>query len=114
MKELLNYVAWGTKNIRGDVLIETGVNDVLSLDVDGVPYNLVLDAGKYHTLREKHESELVDALNQKAIAQSIPIDIVLGGSLDDNGKVNYVVFGHKNAGGTIDNFRGSMKSLIFV
>ncbi|TVX86090.1 hypothetical protein [Paenibacillus agilis] len=104
---------WGNVNIRGEVKIELGINDLLSFDVDGIPYSITLDTGTYVTVRELHTSEFVEALSQKVIAQQIPIDVLLGGSLDDQGKVNYIVFNHKNPNGKITNFRGTMKSLIF-
>lgn len=108
MTELL----WGTKDIRGDVKITKGTNDTLTFDVDGNSYLITLEEGVYHTLREKHSSALVEALNDKVAQQTIPVDVLLGGALNDDGKVNYVVFEHKS-GGVIDNFGGTMKSLIF-
>ncbi|MDT8975030.1 hypothetical protein RQP50_02095 [Paenibacillus sp. chi10] len=108
MAELL----WGTKDIRGDVKITKGANDTLTFDVDGNSYSVTLDEGVYHTLREKHSSALIQALSEKVAQQTIPIDVMLGGALNDDGKVNYVVFEHQS-GGVIDNFGGTMKSLIF-
>ncbi|EPY09416.1 MULTISPECIES: hypothetical protein [Paenibacillus] len=103
---------WGTKDIRGDVKIMKATNDTLTFDVDGSSYTITLEEGVYHTLREKHSSALVEALKEKVMQQTIPIEVMLGGALNDDGKVNYVVFEHKS-GGVIDNFGGTMKSLIF-
>lgn len=105
-------LVWGTKDIRGDVKITKGANDTLTFDVDGNSYSVTLDEGVYHTLREKHSSALVEALKEKVVQQTIPIEVMLGGALNDDGKVNYVVFEHKS-GGVIDNFGGTMKNLIF-
>jgi hypothetical protein len=112
---MANLTVWGTKNIRGEVVVTAGVNDTLTLDVDGVNYTVTLAPKTYKTLRELHWSEFVGALNTAFALQGIPVDVKLGGALNDDGKQSLVVFVHKFNTGTerIENFGGNMKSLIF-
>ncbi|MGG0794864.1 hypothetical protein ABE137_12760 [Brevibacillus laterosporus] len=113
---MANLRVWGTTNIRGNVTITTGVNDKLTVDVDGIGYTIILSGKAYKTVRELHKSEFVDELNNAFKSKGIPVEVKLGGALNDQGKVNYVVFIHKNSAGSekIENFGGNMKSLIFA
>lgn len=113
---MANLSVWGTKNIRGDVTVTTGVNDTLTVDVDGINYTILINEKTYKTIRELHKSEFVDELNNAFISKGIPVEVKLGGALNDQGKVNYVVFVHKfNTGSEkIENFAGNMKALIFA
>ncbi|WP_145921883.1 hypothetical protein [Paenibacillus sp. O199] len=104
---------WGSVDINKQVAITTS-NNIFTFSVDGTPYTLTMPSGTYKTIREKHESELVQTITTAASSQSIPVQFKLGGMHYDE-KYNVLIIEHtdKENEHVLDNFTGSANSTLF-
>lgn len=113
--DIINYgqQVWGTVNITNKVTI-TSSNNTLAFDVDGTTYTITVPNGTYTTIREKHESELIQAITTAASSLSIPVQFRLGGMHYDQ-KFNVMIIEHtdKDNEHTMDNFSGSANGTLF-
>ncbi|PYE51459.1 hypothetical protein HUB98_05570 [Paenibacillus barcinonensis] len=105
--------AWGSVDIHNQVTI-TASNNTFTFSVDGTPYTITLSNGTYNTIREKHESELVQAITTAASSLSIPVVFRLGGMHYDQ-KYNVLIVEHidKVSEHVLDNFTGSANDTLF-
>lgn len=104
---------WGSVDITNQVII-TSSNNTLTFDVDGTAYTVALPNGTYNTIREKHESELIQAITTAASSLSIPVQFKLGGMHYDQ-KYNVLILEHtdKDNAHVLDNFTGSANETLF-
>lgn len=104
---------WGSVDINKEVAI-TSSNDTFTFSVDGTPYTITLPTGTYKTIREIHNSELVEAITTAASTLSIPVQFNLGGMHYDQ-KYNVLMIEHtdKENEHVLDNFTGSANDTLF-
>ncbi|MFE6075599.1 hypothetical protein ACFVQB_14100 [Paenibacillus sp. NPDC057886] len=104
---------WGSSDINNQVTI-TSSNNAFTFSVDGTAYTITLPNGTYKAIREKHESELVQAITSAASSLSIPVQFKLGGMHYDQ-KYNVLIIEHtdKDNEHMLDNFTGSANSTLF-
>ena len=107
------HQVWGSVDINNQVTI-TSSNNTFTFNVDGTPYTLTVPNGTYSTIREKHESELVQAITIAASSLSIPVVFRLGGMHYDQ-KLNVLIIEHtdKDSEHVLDNFTGSANDTLF-
>ncbi|MBD8836257.1 hypothetical protein IFU39_00290 [Paenibacillus sp. CFBP 13594] len=104
---------WGSVEINKQVTI-TSSNNTFTFNVDSTPYTLTLPDGIYTTIREKHESELVQAITTAASSLAMPVVFKLGGMHYDQ-KYNVLIVEHtdKENEHVLDNFTGSANDTLF-
>ncbi|WP_145413463.1 hypothetical protein [Paenibacillus xylanexedens] len=104
---------WGSVDINKQVTI-TSSNNTFTFSVDGTPYTITLPTGTYNTIREKHESDLVQAITTAASSLSVPVQFKLGGMHYDQ-KYNVLIIEHtdKEDEHVLDNFTGSANDTLF-
>ncbi|RPK31748.1 hypothetical protein EDO6_02375 [Paenibacillus xylanexedens] len=92
----------------------TSSNNTFTFTIDDTSYTITLPNGTYKTIREKHESELVQAITSAASSLSIPVQFKLGGMHYDQ-KYNVLIIEHtdKDNDHVLDNFTGSANDTLF-
>ncbi|MCP1184931.1 hypothetical protein [Paenibacillus sp. 1781tsa1] len=104
---------WGSADINHQVTI-TSSNNTFTFSIDDTPYTITLPNGTYMTIREKHESELIQAITLATSSLSIPVQFKLGGMHYDQ-KYNVLIIEHtdKDNNHVLDNFTGSANDTLF-
>jgi hypothetical protein len=104
---------WGSVDINKQVTITTS-NNTFTFSVDDISYTITVPVGTYTTIREKHESELIQAVASAASSLNIPVQFKLGGMHYDE-KYNVLIIEHTDRENehTLDNFTGSANGTLF-
>lgn len=108
---------WGSVDINRRVTI-TASNNTFTFNVDDSSYTITIPDGTYATTRQRHESELVQAISKAGAAENIPVQFILGGMHYDE-KYNVLILEHTDttnehvinqfAGNAIDTLFGQVK-----
>ncbi|MCW3791859.1 hypothetical protein OM416_09720 [Paenibacillus sp. LS1] len=104
---------WGSVDINRRVTI-TASNNTFTFNVDDSSYTITIPDGTYMTTRQRHESELVQAISKVASAQNIPVKFILGGMHYDE-KYNVLILEHTDTSNehVIDQFAGNAIDTLF-
>lgn len=106
---------WGSVNLPSVKTIQSGVNDRLRVTVDGVAYEVVLDAGDYESSYELFTSSLPAQINKKLLNSGAPVKAVLGGIHHDKPFLTVLVFEHTSstASSKVDSVGGTAGAYLF-
>ncbi|OMF17626.1 hypothetical protein BK131_06630 [Paenibacillus amylolyticus] len=104
---------WGSVDINRRVTI-TASNNTFTFNVDDSSYTITIPDGTYTTTRQRHESELVQAISKAGAAQNIPVKFILGGMHYDE-KYNVLILEHTDTSNehVIDQFAGNALDTLF-
>ncbi|WP_340016853.1 hypothetical protein [Paenibacillus sp. FSL K6-1318] len=104
---------WGSVDINRRVTI-TASNNTFTFNVDDSSYTITIPDGTYMTTRQRHESELVQAISKAGAAQNIPVKFILGGMHYDE-KYNVLILEHTDTSNehVIDQFAGNALDTLF-
>ncbi|WP_340401714.1 hypothetical protein [Paenibacillus sp. FSL H8-0079] len=104
---------WGSVDINRRVTI-TASNNTFTFNVDDSSYTITIPDGIYTTTRQRHESELVQAISKAGAAQNIPVKFILGGMHYDE-KYNVLILEHTDTSNehVIDQFAGNALDTLF-
>ncbi|MEK3702682.1 hypothetical protein MKY87_01040 [Paenibacillus sp. FSL R7-0198] len=75
---------WGNSHLAPQREVESGVNDIIVINVNGTDYTIVLDAGEYTSSHEHVTSSFVQHVNDKLIEVGCPVIAKVGGIHDDH------------------------------
>ncbi|CAM4496168.1 hypothetical protein [Paenibacillus xylanexedens] len=104
---------WGSVDINRRITI-TASNNTFTFNVDDSSYTIIIPDGTYTTTRQRHESELVQAISKAGAAQNIPVKFILGGMHYDE-KYNVLILEHTDTSNehVIDQFAGNAIDTLF-
>ncbi|MGN7412564.1 hypothetical protein [Paenibacillus sp. SAF-068] len=104
---------WGSVDISKQVTV-TASNNTFTFNVDGSSYMVMIPVGTYTTSRQRHESELIQAISKAASAQNIPVRYILGGMHYDE-QYNVLILEHLDTSNehVIDQLAGNARDTIF-
>ncbi|WFR61556.1 hypothetical protein P9222_24540 [Paenibacillus amylolyticus] len=92
MMYIYGQQVWGSVDISKQVTI-TASNNTFTFNVDGSSYAITIPVGTYTTSRQRHESELIQAISKAGAAQNIPVQFILGGMHYDE-QYNVLILEH--------------------
>lgn len=79
----VGFRIWGNSHLAPQREVESGVNDIIVVSVNGTDYTIVLDAGSYASSHEQVTSSFVQHVNDKLIQVGCPVTAKVGGIHDD-------------------------------
>ena len=103
---------WGNQPLSPKVTIQSGVNDSLTVRIDGVDYTFTIPAGEYETSHELFTSELIGAVNDQLISLGFPFLVRLGGIHDDSPRTILVLEHNELASHTFEGITGTAVSTL--